>query len=202
MNPPPLSSPEGKPIVKHVYEKYVTLYAGGVHASDESIVIKTLLGSCVAVCLFDPEQHVGGMNHFLLPQGRTGESNSDATRFGMHAMDRLIAAVMKVGGDRRRVIAKVFGGAHVLDSVSESPNSVPRQNSAFAREFLLYEGIPVKVWDVGGNEAREVHFYPRTGRAFVRRLRDAQKRDRLVQREQAEEVKRPPFGSVTLFDPE
>lgn len=186
--------------MKRICEKHVTLYIGGVHASDEPIVIKTLLGSCVAVCLHDPVRRVGGMNHFLLPSGRAQGGEPDATWFGMHAMDRLITALMKAGGDRRQLVAKVFGGAHVLHDLADSPRSVARQNSAFAREFLLLENIPLKVWDVGGTSPREVHFHPHSGKAFVRRLHDDRVQERLRERELQKEAEPTAYGDITLFE--
>src|SRR5262245_408289 len=125
-----------RPPTKQEFEKHVTLYIGGVHATDEPVVIKTLLGSCIAVCLHDAVARVGGMNHFLLPHGLADEPHGDPARFGVHAMDRLLAAIMKVGGDRRRLVAKVFGGAQILD---DSRNEIPQQNIAFAEEFLTTE---------------------------------------------------------------
>jgi chemotaxis receptor (MCP) glutamine deamidase CheD len=197
-----MSAPQdGTGATKCAREKHVTLYLGGVHASDEPIIIKTLLGSCVAVCLHDPVAHAGGMNHFMLPRGQAEQGDPTATRFGVHAMDRLLAAVMKAGAVRRRLVAKVFGGAHVLD-LAENSYSVPRQNAAFAREFLLLEGFPVRSWDVGGSLPREVYFYPQSGRAFVRRVRRNDLRQRVVDRERRTGGQAPPFGSVTFFDQE
>jgi len=106
----------------------VTIHIGGVYASERPTIIKTLLGSCVAVCLHDPERAVGGMNHFMLPRG--DGDDAEAGRFGVHAMDLLIGAIMKAGGDRRRLVAKVFGGAHVLE-ISGSVVDVPRRNIDF-----------------------------------------------------------------------
>jgi chemotaxis receptor (MCP) glutamine deamidase CheD len=180
---------------KQEFEKHVTLYIGGVHATDEGIVIKTLLGSCIAVCLHDPLAKVGGMNHFLLPHGLTDETHGDPTRFGVHAMDRLLAAIMKVGGDRRRLVAKVFGGAQILD---DSRNEIPRKNIAFAEEFLTTEGFPVAGWDVGGTHPREVLFEPRTGRVLVRRVTSDRLRTRTLRQEQAKADKAA-FGAVSWF---
>src|SRR5262245_44710338 len=104
----------------------VTLYIGDLRASAEPLLIKTLLGSCIAVTLWDPDTGAGGMNHFMLPRAFTGPG-PDSSRFGVHAMDLLIGGVMKAGGDRRRFVAKVFGGGHVL-GLPDVEDSVPRQN--------------------------------------------------------------------------
>jgi chemotaxis receptor (MCP) glutamine deamidase CheD len=177
-------------------EGEVTLYIGGVHASREPVVIKTLLGSCIAVCLHDPVTRVGGMNHFMLPFGADGQA-ADASRFGVHAMDKLIGAAMKAGGDRRRFVAKVFGGAHVLGGRG-SQASVPEQNIEFVRSFLEAEGFPVLNSDVGGDQPRHVHFHTDSGRAFVKRVASAAAQ--LAQRERRSMRTPPAYGDVTLFE--
>jgi chemotaxis receptor (MCP) glutamine deamidase CheD len=177
--------------------KEVTIYAGGVHVSDEPIVIRTLLGSCVAVCLFDPLKRVGGMNHFMLPRGRSDES--DASRFGVHAMDLLIGAMLKLGADRRRCVAKIFGGGHVIDA-QESIIDVAGQNVAFARSFLATDGLPIVGQDVGGDRPRVVRFLPHTGQAFVKRLAGTAARNHVVREERKTEGVTPPDGDVILFD--
>jgi chemotaxis receptor (MCP) glutamine deamidase CheD len=146
--------------------KEVVLYLGDIHAAHEPTRVKTLLGSCIAVCLYDPVRTVGGMNHFMLPRGGAGDP--EAARFGIQAMEGLIAAVIRVGGARRRFVAKVFGGAHVLD-IEESQAGIPRQNIAFTRTFLAAGGIPVLAEDVGGYEPRHVHFDTATGRVLLKR---------------------------------
>jgi chemotaxis receptor (MCP) glutamine deamidase CheD len=175
----------------------VTIYIGGVYASREPSIIRTLLGSCIAVCLWDRELGIGGMNHFLLP---TGEPlGNDPMRFGVHAMDRLIGLMMKLGADRRRFVAKVFGGAHVL-SIAESVGGVPQRNIAFIREFLEHERIPVLAADVGGYQPRDVHFYSATARVRVRRVGTARAQARLARAEHRAEVAAPVFGGVDLWE--
>lgn len=184
---------------KHVVDKEVTLYIGGFHAAEEPTVIKTLLGSCIAVCLHDPVARVGGMNHFMLPRGGAHAQEPEASRFGIHAMDCLIGAMMKAGADRRRCVAKVFGGAHVLD-VKESLVSVPQQNIDFIRAFLSKEGFPVLSEDVGGYQPRHVQYFSHTGRVRIRRVTSMQSRARLLGREQRGQVETLRIGDITLFD--
>jgi chemotaxis receptor (MCP) glutamine deamidase CheD len=144
----------------------VTLYLGDVYAAPEPTLVKTLLGSCIAVCLYDPMRAIGGMNHFMLPRGDA--EHGESARFGVPAMRALVERLLTIGGARRRLVAKVFGGAHVLD-IEESAAGVPLRNIAFARKFLEAAGIPVLAEDVGGYEPRHVQFHTATGRAFVRR---------------------------------
>jgi chemotaxis protein CheD len=107
--------------------------------------------------------------------------------------------MMKLGGDRRRFVAKCFGGAHVLD-VQESAAGVPQQNIAFIRGFLADEGFPMLAEDMGGYHPRHVRFYTATGRAQVKRVDGVQVRSRLLVREQARELIPPKFGAVELFE--
>jgi chemotaxis receptor (MCP) glutamine deamidase CheD len=181
-------------------ETEVNLCVGQFYAARQATLIKTLLGSCIAVCLWDPESTVGGMNHFMLPGGER-LAGDDAARFGIHAMDLLIGAIMKAGGDRRRFRAKVFGGGHVL-KIEEAPNSVPRQNIRFIREFCRDEGFPIVSEDVGGYDARHVHFQTHTGRAWVKRLRSMRSRAITpgIERQIVVPAVAPPaYGEVTLF---
>src|SRR2546421_10749629 len=92
----------------------VTLFPGEYFIAHKPVVLSTLLGSCVAVCMRDPYVGVGGMNHFMLPEpGRSGSSSawSVKTRYGSYAMETLINGIMKRGGQRNRLEVKVFGGA-------------------------------------------------------------------------------------------
>lgn len=138
---------------------------GGVYASPRAAVVRTLLGSCVAACLWDPEAGVGGMNHFLLPSG--GGDDSGSARFGVHAMEVLINEIMKLGGDRRRLKAKVFGASRVLHAPGFD-SRVPERNAEFIRQFLASEKIPIVGERLGGTQPLEVRFFTESGRAQVR----------------------------------
>jgi chemotaxis protein methyltransferase CheR len=171
---------------------------GQLHASRDPVAISTVLGSCVSACLFDPIAQVGGMNHFLLPDGSDGPLGR--ARYGVHAMELLINLIMKLGGDRRRLRAKLFGAASVL----ATPTDVPRRNAEFVRAFLATEGIPVAAERLGGNRPLEVRFYPRDGRALVREI-DSRKVAELIADERAAarrselEGPLPDPSKVTLF---
>jgi chemotaxis protein CheD len=140
--------------------RFVTLTQGEFHASREPVVLSTILGSCVAVCLHDPATGIGGMNHFLLPDG--GDAR-DATseRYGVNAMEQLINALLRLGARRAGLVAKAFGGANM------SPRLAPigDANARFTREFLATEGITCLAESFGGANARRVHFWPQSGKA-------------------------------------
>ena len=141
----------------------------GEHAvsSDQRAMLTTVLGSCVAACLHDPERGVGGMNHFLLADTADGERVTEAAmRYGAYAMEVLINDLMKRGARRERLEAKIFGGAKMIDALYD----VGAANAAFARHFLADEGIPIIAASLGGRHARRVEFWPATGRARQREV--------------------------------
>jgi len=131
-------------------------------------VIDTVLGSCIAACLYDPEARIGGMNHFMLPEG-IDPKNPNSTRYGVHAMELLISDLMKLGAARSRFRAKIFGGGHVL-KIRESAKGVPQRNIEFVRRFLEGEQIPVVKEDLGGYQPRRVLFHTDTSKVFMKYL--------------------------------
>ncbi|MDR3511497.1 MAG: chemotaxis protein CheD [Caulobacteraceae bacterium] len=165
----------------------------GEHAvsTDQDAILTTVLGSCVAACMHDPQAGVGGMNHFLLPEDTGGSAVGDESmRYGAYAMEMLINDLMKLGARRERLQAKLFGGARLFDTLGD----IGAANAAFARRFLELEGIAVTGGSLGGLSARRIEFWPASGRA----------RQRAV--EQAPDVMRPPVrptapsaGGVELF---
>ena len=128
------------------------------------VMITTLLGSCIAVCLQDKVARIGGMNHFLLaePSGDRILSEADMQCYGVHAMELLINEMMKIGAIRSRMTAQLYGGANVVSGLGTPIGS---NNAAFARRFLEVEGIMVGHTDVGGRRARKVEFLPWEGKA-------------------------------------
>lgn len=145
-------------------------------SSDAGEVLTTILGSCIAACISDPQAGVGGMNHFLLAHGRG--SDQDATRYGVNAMEVLINGLLKRGAVRQRLVAKLFGGANVISGLSD----VGASNAAFAEKFLADEGIALIGGDLRGTSARRIQFWPLSGRARQQAVASADTR-RLAERE-------------------
>jgi len=131
---------------------------------DEMIV--TVLGSCVAACVRDPETGIGGMNHFMLAESETGEWGgvSQAMRYGNHAMESLINAILRTGCPRARLEIKVFGAS----SLGAGGARVGEANQTFVRRYLAYEGLSAAAEDLGGGRPRRIHYLPGIGR--VKRL--------------------------------
>lgn len=129
--------------------------------------ISTILGSCVAVCLFEPKLKFGGMNHFLLPSKRTGTSDdTDVVLAGDYAMEVLVNAMLGKGAQKSRLVAKAFGGGNIVSSIRMA---IGDRNAEFAVEWLSREGIPLIASDFGGPWSRKVVWVPDTGDAFCRR---------------------------------
>ena len=130
--------------------------------------IATLLGSCVAVCLFDPKLKLGGMNHFLLPS-RTSAANADTDVIlnGDYAMEVLANGLFSKGANKNRLVAKAFGGGTIVSSIRMA---IGERNAEFARDWLEGEGIPLIASDFSGPWSRKVVFVPQTGDAFCRRI--------------------------------
>ncbi|UWX03435.1 chemoreceptor glutamine deamidase CheD [Pseudoxanthomonas sp. NC8] len=133
---------------------------------DDGTALVTVLGSCVAACIRDPMLQLGGMNHFLLPEGNTGDGAP--ARYGSYAMEVLINELLKRGASRKRLEAKVFGGANVLKGFTSNP--VGTRNAEFVRAYLDAERIPVVAEDLCGIHPRKVFFFPQTGKVMVNRL--------------------------------
>lgn len=141
---------------------------------DELIV--TVLGSCIAVCVRDIKTGIGGMNHFMLPIMSQDRMQTEkfsiigaATRYGNYAMEHLINTILNNGGRRGFLEAKVFGGGKMMPSMSD----VGQQNIDFIFSYLEAEGLRVVAQDVGDIYPRKVLFYPATGRARVKKIRDS-----------------------------
>lgn len=148
----------------------VQLHIGEYRASPSPEVLYTLLGSCVAVCLYDAAAGIGGMNHILLP-GRAGREGrlDDVARFGLDAVELLVQALVAAGAARRRLVAKLFGGGHVIHQMDEA-TSPGFRNVWFIRELMEKERIPIVTSDLGGYEARKVWFRTDTADVILKRV--------------------------------
>lgn len=141
---------------------------GGVFASRVPAVVKTVVGACVAVCLFDPEARVGGMAHLMLPVRLDRQGDQRSSYYGLYLMDLLVNEMMKYRAERCRLQAQVFGAALLLQ-LGEQAQVVSMRNAAFITSYLKIEGVPLLSQDLGGDCPRAVYFYSDTGRSLVKR---------------------------------
>ncbi len=143
----------------------VKVLPGEYFVFDQDILIMTTLGSCIAACLWDRDKRIGGMNHFLLPEGSNG---ADRGRYGSYAMELLINELIKRGATRSTMEAKVFGGGAVVSGMNSI--NVGERNTRFVLDYLHTERISVVSKDVLDIYARKVCFLPVSGKAMVKRL--------------------------------
>lgn len=180
--------------------KAVKLLPGEYYVTDKDMLLVTVLGSCVAACIRDCYSGIGGMNHFMLPEGgEAGSPTSKSARYGAYAMEILINQLLKLGARRINLEAKVFGGGNVLDGLTSA--NVGQRNSEFVLKFLATERIRVVAQDLVDIYPRKVYFFPRTSKVMVKKLmstrnntisqREKDYRQRLVMSENT--------GDVELF---
>ncbi|MDH4394436.1 MAG: chemoreceptor glutamine deamidase CheD [Limnobacter sp.] len=175
----------------------------GEHAvSWEPAEITTLLGSCVAACIWDSHRRIGGMNHFMLPdipmslQSSPSES-SRPLRYGLYAMERLINDLLVMGAKRENLVAKVFGGGNISGALGE--HNIGRRNSEFVLEFLNKDQIKVAAVDMGGIHSRRVKFYTDSGKVRVFGVAVADRIASQQERRYSESIRKDPVSGDIVF---
>jgi chemotaxis protein CheD len=144
----------------------ITVMQGMVEVSDDpNVVLTTVLGSCIAACMYDPVAKVGGMNHYLLaaPQGRDAQAD---THYGVYLMELLVNSMINRGAAKSRIRAHIYGGANIHRNMQR----IGTANVGFAEGFLNAEGIIISNKDVGGSSARRVDFLAALGKARCRQV--------------------------------
>ncbi|KQV79835.1 chemotaxis protein CheD [Massilia sp. Root351] len=174
---------------------------GEYYFTAKDMLIVTVLGSCVSACIRDRVTGLGGMNHFMLPDGGSDPNSpiSASARYGTYAMEILINDLLKAGARRDNLEAKVFGGGAVLKGFTAI--NVGERNAAFVQSFLRNEKIRIVAEDLNDIYPRKVYFFPRTGKVLVKKLMQSHN-DTLAKREieYASRLKKQPVaGEIELF---
>lgn len=181
----------------HFQYDAVKVLPGEYFVSSEDILITTVLGSCIAACIWDGKARVGGMNHFMLPDG---DGIDGLGRYGSFAMELLINGLIKRGARRECMQAKVFGGAQVMAGFTTL--NVGERNTRFVLDYLATERIPVVSQDVLDIHPRKVCFFPVSGKALVKRLAHSHPESLVVEERKvgaAAVARSNAGGSVDLF---
>lgn len=180
------------------------IFAGGYYVTKvKKVVLTTLLGSCISVCLKDSVNGVAGFNHFMLPDKLNKENffaSSDA-RYGLFSMEKMINQMLKLGASKNFLEAKIFGGGKVLQTTF---SNVAQANIEFARTYLHLENIPIIAEDVGGNYGRKIYFLPDTFDIFVKKIEQQHNLTMMLKEEnrylETIRKKKEEAGELTLFE--
>ncbi len=202
---PPPCLPEFEHVNRY-WDKQQNLWAAKILPGEYYVTkvqgeaVATTLGSCVSACIRDSVFGIGGMNHFMLPINSshgTADWLDEAARYGNFAMEYLINSILKAGGNRKNLEAKVTGGGNIIANMS----NIGLKNSLFVLDYLAREQIPIIANDLGDVYPRKVMYYPDSGRLRVKRL-ESMHNQTLIQREksyQKELEKQPDSGDIELF---
>jgi chemotaxis protein CheD len=178
-------------------ERRINIVQGEYHVdSDPNIFLSTILGSCIAACIWDGVAGIGGMNHFLLPgDGKHRQPGSDALRYGVHAMELLVNGLLQRGAMKSRMRAKLFGGARMIKGLTD----IGALNATFAEKYLGDERIALVGGSLRGEQGRRIQFWPVSGRA--RQVLLANETESILNAERARLNPKPPAGTgaVELF---
>lgn len=161
------------------------LLPGEYYVTNTDEMITTVLGSCIAACIWDRETGIGGMNHFMLPETTQSRLESrgeavigKATRYGNYAMEHLINAILKNGGKRKNLEVKLFGGGKIIATLSD----VGSRNIKFVLDYVDTEALNLISHDLGDIYPRKVNFYPKTGKVRMKKIKELHN-DTIVARE-------------------
>lgn len=141
------------------------IHVGEIFIGIKPTQINTILGSCISVCLYDSVEKIGGMNHYLVPLWN--ENGLQSPRYGNISIPRLIEGMENIGSSRKNMVAKIFGGANVLD-VTQEDMMIGRKNILIAKEILKDFNIKISAQDVGGVRGRRIMMQSDTGKILLK----------------------------------
>lgn len=141
---------------------------GEYFVSKEPMVVYTVLGSCISVCVLDPVLRIGGMNHFMLPAPKNSQHDSwgESARYGSFAMELLINEILKRGGQKKRLVVKIFGGANLFKKMGD----VGLNNTKWAIDYLKMEGLRLINSDIGDVYPRKIYYFTETGQVLMKKI--------------------------------
>ncbi len=178
----------------------VKVLPGEYYVTSKNMLLVTVLGSCVAACIRDRVSGIGGINHFMLPDAHDNLAVGESARYGSYAMEILINEIIKLGGTKKNLEAKVFGGGNVLEGLKIS--DVGNKNSMFVKKFLKNESIPIVAEDLLDIYPRKVYFFTQGNRVLIRKLKNMHN-STIVNREKEYEKRlhrSDISGDIELFD--
>jgi chemotaxis protein CheD len=180
------------------------LHPGEYYATNEDCVLGTVAGLCVAVCLYDPVRKMGGMGHFIVPgvMGTEGLYRDEIASRGIASMEHLIGEIVKLGGDRKYLCAKIFGAGYAVDDRKKTIE-LSEGNIHFIQEYFVAEKIIIDRIDLGGEFRRRLYFFPNDGNVYRKILKNNEEESEFIRMEkdyiEREFINREKAGKVILF---
>ena len=153
------------------------LEPGYVFVSANAALIRTVVGSCIAVCLWDRKRNYGGMNHFLYPEA--ARKSKTTAQYGNVAIPALLRMMKNIGSSKKNLVAQIYGGGRLYDS---ERNRVGEENTEIARKILRDNNITIISEDVGGKMGRKILFDTYSGHAAVLKVHRLRREDWIEQK--------------------
>ena len=183
------------------------IYPGEHYASNDDCFIGTIVGSCIAVSVFDYSKKVGGLINFVVPGsiGTEGILHDDISRIGILNMEYMMADMVKLGCNRHFMKVKIFGaGAGYIENTNLKDISLPESNIRFVKEYFSLENIPIEKSDLGGNFRRKLYLSARDGAVYRQILKNNEDFSEFIKLEkeyvESEFRNRNRVGRIVLFD--
>ncbi len=180
------------------------LSPGDFYANERDCILATVTGSCVVVCLHEWRRNIGAMGHFIVP-GSPGTHEiyrDEIASHGVNSMEHLVALIVKQGGDRKNLRAKLFGASYLPGT--SGLEDVISGNISFLHDYFSMEHIPVEKEDLGGDKRRKLYFYPVTGKVYRRLLSRNEDTSEFIEMEkeyiQRTIRERESFGKIVMFE--
>lgn len=182
------------------------LYPGDYYATANTSFLGTVAGISVVVCLYDRKRGIGGMGHLIIPGliGTEGIISDAIAKEGIMSMELIMAEIVKLGGDRKDLCAKIFGAGYIKSDTGDvDPTNIIQGNLKFLKEYFKLEKIEVEKEDFGGNCRRKLFFNPRTGQVFRKLLKNNETSSEFIrlEKEYIKQVfqRKETYGEVVLF---
>jgi chemotaxis protein CheD len=142
-------------VIEYIGNEFTYLLPGELIVTADALKISTILGSCVAVCLYDRDRKIAGMNHYRLPVNKTNDTMR--YRYGDTSLDYMLEQMIRIGAQKNKILARVYGGSSMFMNTGPSFN-IGEQNVTMAAKFLKQHDISVKAIETGGKTGRKVIF--------------------------------------------
>jgi chemotaxis protein CheD len=181
------------------------LYPGDYFATKDDCMMGTVVGASVAVCIFDKPRKIGGMVLFVVPGtiGTEGIVTDSIARRGILSMEYLMGELVKLGGDRHFIHAKIFGAGYSNTGIANS-SVIAESNIRFIHEYFTLEKINVERSDLGGDFRRKIYFEPREGTVYRQILKNNEDSSEFMKMEKeyidSEFRNKKQAGRVVLFE--